>query len=382
MADNRITFTDTDGTRKTIRLGKLNKRETDLVESRVRVLLAAKFSGDPPPPDVATWLKQTTDYIREKLAAAGLVEARKAMTIGTWLEAFLEKRSDLKPSSVIVYRRCVRRLVEFFGEKRALRTITREDAADWRRFAATVFPSENTVRKMTGVARQFFTAAQRHRLIEENPFQGLAASLRENPDRFHFVSPQDAAKVLEACPTPEWRLLFALARWGGLRVPSEPLVLRWSDVDWEKNRLTVHSPKTEHHEGGEARVIPLFPEIRGPLEEAFDAAPEGAEFIITMRRDPRNNLRTQLTRIIRRAGLKPWPKLWHNLRSTRQTELVESYPIHVVCKWIGNTAAVAKRHYLQVLEDHFDRASRGASQQAPERSCMVAKTLSPETTKD
>ena len=33
----------------------------------------------------------------------------------------------------------------------------------------------------------------------------------------------------------------------------------------------------------------------------------------------------QLLRIIGRAGLQPWPKLFHNLRASRETELSEDY---------------------------------------------------------
>ena len=63
-----------------------------------------------------------------------------------------------------------------------------------------------------------------------------------------------------------------------------------------------------------------------------------------------------MAKIIRRAGLKPWPKLFQNLRSTRETELADQFPIQVVCDWIGNTEAIASKHYLQVTEDHFARA--------------------------
>jgi len=38
------------------------------------------------------------------------------------------------------------------------------------------------------------------------------------------------------------------------------------------------------------------------------------------------------------------PKLFQNLRSTRETELMETYPAHVVCAWIGNSEAVARKH--------------------------------------
>ena len=61
-------------------------------------------------------------------------------------------------------------------------------------------------------------------------------------------------------------------------------------------------------------------------------------------------------RIIKRAGLKPWPKLWQNLRSTRETELADQFPAHVASAWIGNIVAVATKHYLQVTDDHFSQA--------------------------
>jgi len=175
---------------------------------------------------------------------------------------------------------------------------------------------------------------------------------------------QEAQKVLDACPDAEWRLIFALSRFGGLRCPSEHLALKWSDVDWANGRFTVHSPKTEHHAGGESRQVPLFPELLPHLREVFELAKPGAEYVITRYRRSNQNLSTQLRRILRRAGLTPWPKLYQNLRSTRETELAGQFPLHVVCAWIGNSQAVAAKHYLQVTEDHFRSALQNALQQA------------------
>ena len=183
-------------------------------------------------------------------------------------------------------------------------------------------------------------------------------TVRANKAREYFVSLEDAVKVLEACPDHEWRLIFSLARFGGLRTPSESLSLRWNDVDWERCRLLVHSPKTEHHEGKETRWITLFPELREHLEVAFDCAPEGTEFVITRYRDGNQNLRTHMLRIIKRAGLKAWPKLFQNLRSTRETELAEIYPLHVVTAWLGNSQLIAAKYYLQVTDAHFDKAAQ------------------------
>ncbi|HLQ44384.1 MAG TPA: hypothetical protein VK137_06635, partial [Planctomycetaceae bacterium] len=112
--------------------------------------------------------------------------------------------------------------------------------------------------------------------------------------------------------------------------------------------------------------VPLFPELRPLLDVAFDRATEGAEFVVTRYRDGNANLRTQLLRIIRRAGLTAWPKLFQNLRSTRETELAESFPIHVVTAWMGNSQLVATKHYLQVTDDHFAKAAQIPAQSTAE----------------
>ena len=78
------------------------------------------------------------------------------------------------------------------------------------------------------------------------------------------------------------------------------------------------------------------------------------------------NLRTRLQWIIKRAGLKAWPKLWQNLRATRETELADKFPAHVAAAWIGNSVAVAMKHYLQVTEDHFKQAAQNAAQKLSE----------------
>ena len=77
---------------------------------------------------------------------------------------------------------------------------------------------------------------------------------------------------------------------------------------------------------------------------------------------PTKNLGTTFKKIIRGAGLEPWPKPFQNLRASRQTELEQSFPTYVVCKWMGNTPSVAHKHYLTVTEDHFQQATENWGQ--------------------
>jgi hypothetical protein len=37
-------------------------------------------------------------------------------------------------------------------------------------------------------------------------------------------------------------------------------------------------------------------------------------------------------------------------------ELAQTFPIHVVCSWLGNSPAVATKHYLQVTDADFEKA--------------------------
>jgi hypothetical protein len=50
--------------------------------------------------------------------------------------------------------------------------------------------------------------------------------------------------------------------------------------------------------------------------------------------------------------------------------LVAVHPLHVATKWIGISARVAQKHYLQVTDADFDRAVRGA----PESAAVVVQS--------
>jgi integrase len=189
--------------------------------------------------------------------------------LGGFLDRYFSKRTDVKPNTLTVWGHTRRCLLEYFGADRALDTITEGDADEWRLFLIEQGLSDSTIRKRCGFAKQFLESAVKLKLIPSNPFAHLKSAARGNAERFYFVTRAEAEAVLSCCPDAQWRLLFALARFGGLRTPSEAVALKWGHVDWERERITVPSPKTEHHDGHESRIMPLFPELRPFLEEAF-----------------------------------------------------------------------------------------------------------------
>jgi hypothetical protein len=40
---------------------------------------------------------------------------------------------------------------------------------------------------------------------------------------------------------------------------------------------------------------------------------------------------------------------------------LKEFPVHVVCAWLGNTPRVALKHYAQVTDEDFQKATRGDS---------------------
>jgi len=374
----RILFVAKDGKRKTVRLGKVPLKVAEEVQRRVEMLNAAAISRTAIDGDTAAWLGSVGEHLHAKLASVGLVERREPAEpqcqacLGTFLDAYMAGRTDIKPSTRCNLTVCKARLVEFFGADKVLEEVTVADAKRWDIWLKDRY-AKATIGRTIRRAKQFFQAAIDGEVISKNPFAKIKAPGQANEARQRFITLETTYKVLDACPDAEWRLLFALSRFGGMRCPSEHLALTWPDVDWERNRFRVVSPKKEHLEGEGVRWVPLFPELRPYLEEAFELAPEGSVYVINRHRDARVNLRTQLLRIIRKAALNPWPKLFQNLRSSRETELAKDYPIHVVCNWIGNTAAIAQKHYLQVTDADFNRASSMPVQRGTESGTVAAQ---------
>ncbi len=359
----RVVFTSLAGKRRTIYCGEMSLSNGKDIAQHVDAILTSGRTRGTLAQRTADWLGEIGDDFYEKLERVGLVGPRErenapaVALLGKFLDSYIAKRVDAKPSSRLVFGRARNHLVKYFGADRPLNEITEGAAEDFALYLTGKGMAEATVRKMCGVARQFLKSAVKHKLITTNPFdaEGIRTTVKGNASRFRFITAEESDAVLQACPDAQWRLIFSLSRWGGLRCPSEHLALTLDHVDWANDRIIVPQPKVAHH-GTPERVIPLFPELRGPLMEVAEAAPPGTKWLITRYRDATANMRTQFERIIRKAGLTPWPRLFHNLRATRQTELSDRFPQHVVCQWLGNSEQVAGRHYLNTTTAHFSQA--------------------------
>ena len=346
-----ISFTDGNGQSRTITLGKVAKRYAETVKVKVEDLASAVANHHAPRDDTTHWAAGIDDRLHDKLARVGLVQPRIKLTVEGWLERYItEREDDLKPESLRKLKQTKTKLLAFFDAGKELRKLTFQDATDWRQFLKGLKLSEAAVKTHSGNAKTMFAQAVRRKLILDNPFAVLKSG--PTPSKYsRYVTPDEIDRIIEVCPNTEWRLLFGLARYAGLRIPSESHRLTWADVDFERARLTVHSPKTEHHEGHEQRIIPITPKLMKLLEDRFTEAEEGQQRLVAI--SGKGAVLRQVRAIWKRAGVEPWKRLWQTLRQSCEKEWAMTFPQYAVSKWIGHSIAISGRHYANDVPDEL-----------------------------
>ena len=122
---------------------------------------------------MSQWVKDLEPRLAKKLARVGLIpnpESKPPATLGTLLTSCIASRADLKPATKIVRNLVARDLNEYFGEVRDVKTITPSNADDFKQWLVGQKMAPTTIHKRLQVARSFFHAMRRRKLVDKNPF--------------------------------------------------------------------------------------------------------------------------------------------------------------------------------------------------------------------
>lgn len=367
-----LRYVDAAGNRRSMYLPqRTTKLLAETVAAKVDHIVNRQVTGTEPDRNVAQWMADLPDTLYSKLAKAGLApdrlpsepepaepEPEPLPTLAKWTADYLVKHS-VKPGTLEQLEITARSLTKFFGTDRRIDQVTAGDAEDYRRWLEKTGNerqqyrtglAKNTVRRRIGRSKQFFESAVKHELLTRNPFAGEVSAVGGNDERLYLVPAEWIERCIRVAPCEDWRIILAFARYAGMR-SHECRIQRWEDIDLVNKRMLVRSNKTPP-----VRSCPIFPELLPHLLRAKEMAPAGAEFVQT-RYSHDANLLTTLEKIITKAGLVRWPKLMQNLRATRETELLAHYPTKDVTSWLGNSPAVAQRHYAMNTQASFDRAT-------------------------
>ena len=245
-----------------IRLGTVTKQQAEIARNRVNSLESAQKIGCAIDADTAVWLSRIQDGLYDKLVKAELVPPRQrkeqvVLTLGQHLEKLFTARQTIKKSTRRNEMRSRRLLEKYFGIDRTLASITPGDGDDYKNWLLRKYAVASASVDLRR-AKEYLDAAHRHRLIQENPFADLTCGAQTNEERIEFIDRETIDRVIAACPDIDWQLIFAFARYGGTRIPSEIEDLTWSDVDWDKNRLRSTPKRSSTIRGGSTARCPSF----------------------------------------------------------------------------------------------------------------------------
>lgn len=346
------------GLRRKLWLGRVSKKQADAIRQHIDALKIAAETATQPETSALLWTKEVDSRIRDTLARWGLIKpavAASSIRLKDWCDQVrgMKKFESWAKSTRYQMEKVAELLVSQIGDK----PIDQIDESDAEEFAAYVYglgsgASETHAGKQIKRARQYFNEAIKSRMIDKNPFSAVRASTQIDKSRKAYVTPEEAKSILEKCPDQLWRVIFCLARYCGLRVPSEILTLEWTAIDWERSRLTVTAPKQKRHAHRYIRTLPLSPDVLRELRDLQEQAGEGAVWVCDRYRSVTStaHFRKPLLNAIAAAGLEPWPKLWMNLRASARTDLKKVVPVHVVNEWLGHDTKVGEMHYDRVTD--------------------------------
>ena len=361
------------GKRAKITCSGLTKKQSQQVQLHVDNILSARASGLTLERATAEWVGQLQGPIRERLETLGLIEASKrtgSLTLVGYMTEHIRKRSDIAASTKRIFCRSLHFAQQFFGDAKRLSEVTNGNVKDFGRWLRepgrkneTEGLAENTARKMTDKLKTVFNAAVDDEILARNPFSGVPTTIQSNEEKQVFVDADTVRTVIANAPDPELAGIIALARFGGLRTPSEFRHLKHGDfsLDGEIPTFTIFCQKTAHT-GKKTRTAPVFAELRPYVAALVDSNPANCdEFVFSERyRECTDaNIYNAMCRVLRSAEVQRWPDLWRNLRASRESELLQQgYNIKDVCQWLGNTPKVVMDHYLRSDPDALRRATR------------------------
>jgi integrase len=344
------------GKRVTIRLGSMSQKAAQETVGHVGHLVEANKHGVAIRESTLAWLRTANPSLVKTLSKYGLASLASDPTFEEWYADYSKDLSrKTKPDTQRKHENAVRYFREFFGTDVKISQIKPADALKFNSWLHGLeHLNENTANRLVGFIRQFFNRAVEAEVISKNPFQLDAITVTVKAAEKEYIPAATIDKVIAVCPTLEWKLLFAFARFVGCRMPSEIRNLKWTDINWEKNYIRIESPKTAR-KGKPERLVPIFSRVSRLLRELESQRDKSSDFVFKTLRH-QTNPGVVGKKIAKKAEVKLWKKFFNSLRASCETDFVDQHGMRRACQWIGNTIAVAEKNYLLVKGTDFVEA--------------------------
>ncbi|NBO46708.1 MAG: hypothetical protein EBU85_06855, partial [Actinobacteria bacterium] len=351
------------GARHVINLGAaVNQKQRRSFLNHLNRLIGAKSAGVKPDKADLEWVAQLPDRVHEQIHQRGLCAARiKEVVFADYLDEYFKNQAVCSRAAVSTVERwqTARGHARNYFGSRTLQSLTREDAQKFRNHLlgkagqCGKTMSDATVRKNCSIVSGAVVEAVKRGLIASNPFDAVPKGNIASPDSEKVVPADEVLKVINFTDSPEDKILLGLARFAGLRIPSEIQEMRWSDVQFGTGLLEVHAIKTKRH-GKTRRVIPMDPRLVDILKSCKPKAASEEDFVLPYLRT-HSALGVRFRRLCRGAGVALWDKCFTSLRKSFASEMCKDHSPADVAAWLGNTTPVFIKHYLRQQGEGYTR---------------------------
>lgn len=261
--------------------------------------------------------------------------AAPSPTIADLCARFLAEYSRPRIKNLMQYRihagKCLRRVLPYVGKKPA-DTLQGDDVA---RLRDSLLKTHSAASVRAGLAylNTAFSWGVRLQLVPSNPLRGVERPVAAAC--LDYFSRAETAKILDNAATRALsgrladRLLLAcvhLAVHTGLR-KGELLGLRWQDLDFDTQRLTVARSYKTTPKSGQVRHLRL-PSVCVPLLKEWrplcPATPDDLVFPVRRGAEPSTHSLLGLPQLLGSVGVRVPAHPWHTLRHTFASHYVMS----------------------------------------------------------
>lgn len=349
--------------RRKITLGRIGKADVDCFVANLNLLIDHNKNHGKPPETLRSWLSELSDIHKRQIAELGLLGKSSTYSISELHGDFEKYRLKTSaPSTKVEYLKGKRNLIDKFGDV-PIDSIGVRDAREfyhWLLDKGGEGLSENTAKQRLRYARTMFAMAVEDEKISKNPFKARGLSVTQSAAKKDYIEGALIDQLVEYSNDLEWQLLFTMARCIPMRIPSELRELTWSDVDWAKERILIHSPKTRNL-GKHARLVPIFPRLKPILNQWFFEVENETHVFPGIRLI--TNVASIAQDISTRAKVEIWSNYWNALRATAETDLMDRFGIRKACQWSGNSPLTAIKNYSLIRSEEFDDSGENHQQQ-------------------
>lgn len=349
-----------DDKRTTLRLGLLSEKSAKEISGHIDHLIECRKHGIDMREETKAWLQIADEKLVRKLASYGFCNATNNPTIVAYAAAFIERKQLVASTGTITnYRQVEKLLKEFFPIKRMSEVTTADAKALWTYLLKNQGLAENTARRRFGRVREMFNDALEQDVVLKNVFKLKSIPVSVGVGDKTYVPESTIQAVIDHLPEDkvEWKLLFAVARFLGIRMPSEIRKMTWDDVNQANGTVLIRAQKTKSE-----RLVPIPPEVANLLSKQYAVVPDGTAHVFPNLRH-HSNTATTAAKMVAAAGFKTWGKFWNSLRASCETDMMDKHGLRKACMWVGNSPTIAMKHYSLLRKTEYIDAG-----EAPQKS--------------